>query len=155
MAHNVLPLFWNLASSSKDVRLTASADLVSSLEGFQDAFIASQGDKSPGSDDEEDDDGDELDGGASRTVNGKKGRDMDEDDKKEESESDEESGVEVDASDEEDGDDGEGVELDKALAKKNAEDVVYTVKRLVRGLASSRESSRLGFAVALTEVRLL
>jgi DNA polymerase phi len=33
--------------------------------------------------------------------------------------------------------------------------VVYTVKRLVRGLASSRESSRLGFAVALTEVSAL
>lgn len=32
------------------------------------------------------------------------------------------------------------------------EDVSYTIKRLVRGLASPRESSRLGFAVALTEV---
>ncbi len=35
----------------------------------------------------------------------------------------------------------------------NAQDVSYSIRRLVRGLASPRESSRLGFAVALTEVR--
>lgn len=34
----------------------------------------------------------------------------------------------------------------------NAQDVSYSIRRLVRGLASPRESSRLGFAVALTEV---
>jgi len=34
----------------------------------------------------------------------------------------------------------------------NAEDVRYAIRRLGRGLASPRESSRLGFAVALTEV---
>jgi hypothetical protein len=34
----------------------------------------------------------------------------------------------------------------------NAPDVAYSVRRLVRGIASPRESSRLGFAVALTEV---
>lgn len=31
-------------------------------------------------------------------------------------------------------------------------DVAYSIRRLLRGLASPRESSRLGFAVALTEV---
>lgn len=31
-------------------------------------------------------------------------------------------------------------------------DSIYTVKRLVRGLASSRESARIGFSVALSEV---
>jgi DNA polymerase phi len=36
----------------------------------------------------------------------------------------------------------------------NAEDVRYAIRRLVRGLASPREMSRLGFAVALTEVPL-
>lgn len=36
----------------------------------------------------------------------------------------------------------------------NAQDVSYSIRRLIRGLASPRESSRLGFAVALTEVRL-
>ena len=35
----------------------------------------------------------------------------------------------------------------------NAQDVSYSIRRLIRGLASPRESSRLGFAVALTEVR--
>jgi DNA polymerase phi len=34
----------------------------------------------------------------------------------------------------------------------NAQDVSYSIRRLVRGLASPRESSRLGFAVTLTEV---
>ena len=35
----------------------------------------------------------------------------------------------------------------------NAQDVAYSIRRLIRGLASPRECSRLGFAVALTEVR--
>lgn len=39
------------------------------------------------------------------------------------------------------------------LDELNAEDVRYAIRRLIRGLASPRESSRLGFAVALTEVR--
>lgn len=34
----------------------------------------------------------------------------------------------------------------------NAQDVSYALKRLIRGLASPRESSRLGFSVVLTEV---
>lgn len=42
-----------------------------------------------------------------------------------------------------------------ALDMLNATDVSYSIRRLVRGLASPRESSRLGFAVALTEVRLI
>lgn len=57
---------------------------------------------------------------------------------------------------ESDGDD-EGMEVengdDLAADDLNAEDVRYAIRRLVRGLASPRESSRLGFAVALTEVR--
>lgn len=38
------------------------------------------------------------------------------------------------------------------LDSQNAQDVSYSLRRLIRGLASPRESSRLGFAVALTEV---
>ena len=45
------------------------------------------------------------------------------------------------------------VEYDSMLDELNSPDVTYSVRRLVRGLASPRESSRLGFAVALTEVR--
>jgi len=105
--------------------LSASADLVSSLETFQSTYLENK----PETNGEED----EVD---------------------EEDESDEESGEEVDASDEENDaiDMEEARRLDKKLGASNAEDVVYSVKRLVRGLASSRESSRLGFAVALTEV---
>ena len=52
--------------------------------------------------------------------------------------------------------DGEGTsDSDQAdnLDTLNAQDVSYSIRRLIRGLASPRESSRLGFAVALTEVR--
>ncbi|KZT44208.1 hypothetical protein SISSUDRAFT_1057190 [Sistotremastrum suecicum HHB10207 ss-3] len=38
------------------------------------------------------------------------------------------------------------------LEKYNAQDVAYSLRRLIRGLASPRDSSRLGFAVALTEL---
>ncbi|KAF8325997.1 DNA polymerase phi-domain-containing protein [Cantharellus anzutake] len=40
----------------------------------------------------------------------------------------------------------------EAIKGLHAEDVSYAVRRLSRGLASSRESSRLGFAVVLTEL---
>jgi len=52
-------------------------------------------------------------------------------------------------SDEEDDEDSKSDGLDLL----NAQDVAYSIRRLIRGLASSRECSRLGFAVALTEVR--
>lgn len=39
-----------------------------------------------------------------------------------------------------------------SLDALNAQDVSYSIRRLIRGLASPRESSRLGFAVALTEL---
>jgi DNA polymerase phi len=131
MASNVLPLFWHLASSSRDTRLSASADLVSAIETFQRSFVEAKAATGDIDEDEDDDDEEEDDG--------------------------DESGMEVDGSDDDDEDDEEdravAQRLDKAFARNNAPDVVYTVKRLVRGLGSSRESSRLGFAVALTEVR--
>lgn len=49
--------------------------------------------------------------------------------------------------------DEEGSGKGDGLDTYNAQDVSYSIRRLVRGLASPRESSRLGFAVALTEVR--
>lgn len=56
-------------------------------------------------------------------------------------------------SEEEDEDEGEeGAPKSDGLDILNAQDVSYSIRRLVRGLASPRESSRLGFAVALTEV---
>lgn len=56
-----------------------------------------------------------------------------------------------DTSDEEEEEDGTKTD---GLDVLNAQDVSYSIRRLIRGLASPRESSRLGFAVALTEVRL-
>lgn len=52
----------------------------------------------------------------------------------------------------EDNDPAQEIDLLNAL---NAQDVSYSIRRLVRGLGSPRESSRLGFAVALTEVCLI
>ncbi|KAH8108174.1 DNA polymerase phi-domain-containing protein [Cristinia sonorae] len=59
-------------------------------------------------------------------------------------------------SDDEEDDDMEGEREKKkdGLDALNAADVSYSIRRLVRGLASPRESSRLGFAVALTELLL-
>jgi DNA polymerase phi len=135
MTTNILPIFWNLASSSKDTRLPASAELIASLEGFQRSYLETKEDKEDSSEDEDDDDKDEED---------------------DEEDSDAESGIEVDGDEDmdEQPQDGEAKALDKALDRENADDVVYAVKRLIRGLGSSRDSSRLGFAVALTEVRI-
>lgn len=133
MTSNVLPLFWPLSNSSKETRITASASLVSSLESFQRSF--------------------------SQNAGSSKGKESEDGDEDEESASDsEESAMEVDASDDEEGkdeEDSQAAKLDRQLSKDNAEDVVYSVKRLVRGLGSSRENSRLGFAVALTEVIII
>ncbi|KAG6919948.1 hypothetical protein DXG01_013297 [Tephrocybe rancida] len=52
----------------------------------------------------------------------------------------------------EDDEDEEGLFKSDGLDLLNAQDVSYSIRRLVRGLASPRESSRLGFAVALTEI---
>ncbi|KAI0806965.1 DNA polymerase phi-domain-containing protein [Fomes fomentarius] len=52
----------------------------------------------------------------------------------------------------EDEDEGKETSKSDGLDAFNAQDVSYSIRRLVRGLASPRESSRLGFAVALTEL---
>jgi DNA polymerase phi len=56
------------------------------------------------------------------------------------------------SSDDDDEDEDEGALKSDELNLQNAQDVSYSIRRLIRGLASPRESSRLGFAVALTEV---
>ena len=57
-----------------------------------------------------------------------------------------------DDEEEEDEEEEEGALKSDELNLQNAQDVSYSIRRLIRGLASPRESSRLGFAVALTEV---
>lgn len=52
--------------------------------------------------------------------------------------------------------DGKTVEeAEQLLDAHNSTEVTYAVRRLLKGLASHRESSRLGFSVALCEVRLV
>ncbi|KAI0373319.1 hypothetical protein BV20DRAFT_963165 [Pilatotrama ljubarskyi] len=55
------------------------------------------------------------------------------------------------SSEDEEDEDGKVAKSD-GLDALNAQDVSYSIRRLIRGLASPRESSRLGFAVALTEL---
>ncbi|TDL27573.1 hypothetical protein BD410DRAFT_762651 [Rickenella mellea] len=52
----------------------------------------------------------------------------------------------------EDNEDPEERPLLEQFDSSNAQDVSYAIRRLIRGLGSPRESSRLGFAVALTEL---
>lgn len=94
---NILQLFWNLPSSSRDERIDASAKLIGSLTQFQQQF------------------------------------------KEREQTDDEDESPREDTRD--------------PFEKYNAPDVSYTLRRLIRGLASPRESSRLGFVVVLTEVK--
>lgn len=120
-----LSLFWDLSSASTTKRLQSSAALINTLEHFQTLH-------------------NEKSNGDEATSEGDASGD--------------ESGEEVDASDddedENDEDAKESRRLDRQLAKGNSEDLRYAVRRLVRGLASPKESARLGFAVALTEVCL-
>ncbi|KAF8843637.1 hypothetical protein BDN67DRAFT_945267 [Paxillus ammoniavirescens] len=48
--------------------------------------------------------------------------------------------------------DGSDYEEGDGLDTLNSQDVSYSIRRLIRGLASPRESSRVGFSVALTEL---
>ncbi|KAJ1310167.1 hypothetical protein OPQ81_006911 [Rhizoctonia solani] len=57
---------------------------------------------------------------------------------------------ESEENEDEDGDEAESIK--KPKDDLNSEDVKYALRRLTRGLASPRESSRLGFSVALTEL---
>jgi hypothetical protein len=143
MASNVLPLFWQLSSNDRKARLDASEELVLALQTFQNQHGAKQGTSSGSAD------------GGDMEMASEDGDDDDDSDG-------DESGVEVDEDDDMDAEpkktketqeeDAEIAQLDRRFESANATDVQYSIKRLIRGLASSRENSRFGFAVALTEV---
>lgn len=92
-----LPLYWKLSSASENDRISATLDLVSSLETFQTKYVPEP------------------------YLNGHST-------------------------------DNNSSAPQSYLDSLTSEDVRYALKRLTRGLASPKESSRLGFAVALTEV---
>lgn len=147
MASNVLPLFWQLSSNDTKTRLDASEELVTALHTFQKQYEAKQGASSKAAPN-----GDLIEASD------------DEDEQDEDDDEDDESGVEVDEDEdmddkpkrtkEMDEEDAEIAKLDRVFETRNSEDVRYSIKRLIRGLASSRENSRFGFAVVLTEVGL-
>ena len=142
MANNVLPLFWNLSSTNKKDRLDASEQLISSLEKFQTDFLATHsnvnGNEEAGDGDSSDDD---VESGVE--VSDDEDEDMEH----------REAAVHPEANGEQDEEEVARIrQMDKRFESVNSEDVKYSIKRLIRGLGSSRDSSRLGFAVALTEV---
>lgn len=49
-------------------------------------------------------------------------------------------------------DESDAEAVEKAIGDRTVADLMYALRRLLRGLASPRESSRLGFAVVLTEL---
>lgn len=98
---STLPLYWKLSSHAQDERISATVDLIASIERFQ------------------------MDHTSARDGEG--------------------------ATDEDARTGGWGDRTDVATS----EDVKYALRRLTRGLASPNESSRVGFAVALTEVSLM
>src|SRR4051812_10497870 len=66
MTSNVLPLFWNLSSTTKSTRLDASERLITSLVKFQEDYLVAAGkggavDEDEDEDDEDDEDGEEDD----------------------------------------------------------------------------------------------
>lgn len=93
---STLPLYWKLSSPADAERLSASVDLISSIERFQTEYTPE-------------------DAAEPRL-------------------------------------DAQAVDLAAQIDAATSEDVKYALRRLTRGLASPKESSRLGFAVALTEV---
>lgn len=128
-----LPLFWDLSSSQQQKRLASSAQLIQTLQHFQTEFEASPA---------------YVRAAATPLTS------LPPPPVQEEDEAHEATGDDDDDDEEEDDEpvDKEAQALDAQLEARNSEDVSYSIKRLVRGLASPRESSRLGFAVALTEV---
>ncbi|KIS71846.1 DNA-directed DNA polymerase [Mycosarcoma maydis] len=115
MNGNNLQLFWEIASSNQDARLTSANQLVDELLSQQDVLASSSKitldlpSTSKASDQEDDRDAMAVD-------------------------------------------EKEAESVEEALGNRTVADLMYALRRLLRGLASPRESSRLGFAVVLTEL---
>ncbi|SPO20848.1 related to DNA polymerase V [Ustilago trichophora] len=120
MNGNNLQLFWEIASSNQDARLTSANQLVEELLSQQDVLASSSKITLdlPTTESTPEDDDDQDDAAANALV-------VDE--------------AQADA-------------VEEALGNRTVADLMYALRRLLRGLASPRESSRLGFAVVLTEL---
>ncbi|TKY90506.1 hypothetical protein EX895_000504 [Sporisorium graminicola] len=121
MNGNNLQLFWEIASSDQDARLTSANQLVQELLSQQDVLASSSKITldlpTPPESSDADQDGDDADPSNALTV-----------------------------------DEQEAEAVEEALGNRTVADLMYALRRLLRGLASPRESSRLGFAVVLTEL---
>lgn len=118
----VLELFWDLASLDSQQRIAAAEKLVTALEGFQSSYHGQ------GEDEQEDQDGEDSDSDSHSSAHDEQTTTTD-----------------------------LAVARNARIAERKldslcAPDVAYSLKRLLRGLPSSREGARQGFAVALTEL---
>ena len=125
MNGNNLQLFWEIASSNQDARLTSANQLVEELLSQQDVLASSSKIT--------------LDLATTSAVAA--------------------AAAEQDQSDSNDDpstaltvDEQKAEAVEEALGNRTVADLMYALRRLLRGLASPRESSRLGFAVVLTEL---
>lgn len=124
MSSSTLPLFWNLASSDLNERINSSSTLLDSLIKQQNSLPSSSTTTATSSH-------------PSTSIQSQSSIDL--------SESRIPKDLSTASPDE--------LELaDKVLDESLASEVAYSLTRLLKGLASPRENSRLGFAVALTEV---
>ena len=124
-----LQLFWQLASASEEERLSSSDKLVTDLLAQQEALassskapIESAQEEQDNEDDEQHDDDASKQNGTEQTLDALSVSDR------------------------------QAKAAEDSVAARNAADLTYALRRLIRGLASPRENSRLGFAVALTEL---
>ncbi|GAC95632.1 hypothetical protein PHSY_003208 [Pseudozyma hubeiensis SY62] len=115
MNGNNLQLFWEIASSNQDARLTSANQLVEELLSQQDVLASS----------------------SKITLDLPSPPESSDDD---------------DSQDDVNVDEAEAEAVEDALGNRTVADLMYALRRLLRGLASPRESSRLGFAVVLTEL---
>lgn len=132
-----LNAFWDLASDEKQRRVKAGSAVVNHLLGVKISNSNNNG-KSPNVQDNKN---------AGDSKASKKSKDEDE----EEEDDDDDDEDEDDEDDEEDEEEGKS-KAATTFATPLSDDIQYALKRLVRGLASSRESARQGFAACLSEV---
>lgn len=125
MSSSNLPLFWNLASSDLNERINSSSTLLDSLIKQQNSLPSSTTTATSSHPSTSTQTQSSIDLSESRIPKDLSTASPDE------------------------------LELaDKVLDESLASEVAYSLRRLLKGLASPRENSRLGFAVALTEVSI-
>ncbi|CAI5969182.1 unnamed protein product [Closterium sp. NIES-64] len=139
-----LQIYWHLASVRRGPRETAAVALVSELTTAQKAYLRAQGGGKKGLKKGSEDESSEEEENESEEE--EEASDEETEDEEESGEEDEEEEDEEDEMEEEE----EGEETKGVLKLEGCcDEITYAVKRLIRGLESSRGGARQGYSVAL------